>query len=256
MPDISDYDSINYDYTKYWEGRDYENLVEQKALENLLPTKGDAILDVGGSFGRLAPIYTKRFKKATILDYSQIALNQAKDLAKKRNITNLTTVKGDAYNMPFEDNSFDTVIMIRVMHHIENPQKLIKELYRVTKPGGFLILEMANKIHLKARIRSVLKKDFSFIQDETPIKLGASKEDPEKGIFYNFHPAAIQKILEAEGFNIIKKLSVSNLRLPPSIKSKMPLSTLLLSDKLITPIFTKLNLGPSIWFKAIKPKNE
>ncbi len=256
MPNISDYDSIGYDYTKYWEGRSYENLAEKKALEKLLPNSGDTILDVGGSFGRLAPIYTKRFKHATILDYSQIALDQAKNLAKQQKITNLTTAKGDAYDMPFENDSFDTVIIIRVMHHIEDPQKLIKELYRIIQPGGTLILEMANKIHLKARIRSVLKRDFSFIQDKTPIKLGASKEDPKKGIFYNFHPKAIQRTLEESGFSISKKLSVSNLRLPPTIKKKLPLSTLLLSDKMITPVFTQLNLGPSIWFKATKTKSE
>lgn len=46
-------------------------------------------------------------------------------------------IVGDIHNLPFEDNSIDAIICIAVLEHVEEPQKAVREMYRVLKPGGY-----------------------------------------------------------------------------------------------------------------------
>jgi len=47
-------------------------------------------------------------------------------------------------DLPFEDNSFDYVISLQVLEHVENPRPLLKEMYRVLKPGGEAVVRCEN----------------------------------------------------------------------------------------------------------------
>ncbi len=49
-------------------------------------------------------------------------------------------VFADVYALPFEDNSFDTAILTQVIEHLEKPEKAIKEINRILKPGGKLFV--------------------------------------------------------------------------------------------------------------------
>ena len=47
-------------------------------------------------------------------------------------------VAGEAENLPYAQESFETVLLFGVIHHLENPEKVINEVKRVLKPGGCL----------------------------------------------------------------------------------------------------------------------
>ncbi len=49
-------------------------------------------------------------------------------------------IVGDIHALPLDDNSFDAIICIAVLEHVENPIQAFKEMYRVLKPGGYLFL--------------------------------------------------------------------------------------------------------------------
>ncbi|WP_226990695.1 class I SAM-dependent methyltransferase [Methanosarcina acetivorans] len=55
-----------------------------------------------------------------------------------RDIRNIKLIKGDAHNLPFDDNSFDLVYAITVIQEIPDKNKVLKEIKRVLKPGGIL----------------------------------------------------------------------------------------------------------------------
>lgn len=46
-------------------------------------------------------------------------------------------IVGDIHDLPLEDNSVDAIICIAILEHVEEPQKAVKEMYRVLKPGGY-----------------------------------------------------------------------------------------------------------------------
>lgn len=56
--------------------------------------------------------------------------------AKKFGYANSRIIEFDGSHLPFEDNSVDHFICTEVLEHVEEPQQLIAEMYRVTKPGG------------------------------------------------------------------------------------------------------------------------
>ncbi|MBA3766037.1 MAG: methyltransferase domain-containing protein [Acidobacteria bacterium] len=51
-------------------------------------------------------------------------------------------IRSPLHQIPTESNHFDAILCIAVMEHVENPEEVVPELYRVLKPGGHLILEV------------------------------------------------------------------------------------------------------------------
>lgn len=244
--EIADYDESKYDYTSFWKDRAYEDQSEKRILQKLLPESGEAILDIGGGYGRLAPLYVGRYKRAVILDYSQSSLDKAHLLAEQKDWKNLQTRRGNAYQLPFANQEFDTVLMVRVLHHLEKPEVTLGEINRVLKPGGVLILEMANKIHLKARLKQWLQGNFKFTRQESPQKIDAGG-----GIILNYHPDYVRKLLEDTSFSIEKKRAASNLRIP-FLKKFLPLRLHLLFDSIFQLPFSTFNFAPSLLLRCRK----
>lgn len=248
--DITDYDQSGYDYTKFWQVRQYEDQAERLALKKLLPQKGESLIDLGGGFGRLTDLYAPNFIACTLFDYSQASLDQAQIRFGQAGITNVKTVKGDLYNLPFLNESFNNALMIRVIHHLKEPKKAFKEINRILKKDGFFILEFPNKVHLKVIIKSWLRGNFDFPKDLSPIQRSFSD-----GIFYNYHPQFIITLLKDSGFKILRKISVSNLR-SPFLKKLVPLKILLFFENLLQDIspfsFSHFYFGPSIFLLCQK----
>lgn len=75
--------------------------------------------------------FYKRFKKMKNLEYTTTDLNSP-----------LADVKADICNLPFANNSFNTVFCNHVLEHIPDDSKAMQELYRILKPGGMAILQI------------------------------------------------------------------------------------------------------------------
>ena len=75
--------------------------------------------------------FLKRFKNLKNLDYTTADLESP-----------IADVKMDIREMPFDDNSFDSLMCNHVLEHIDNELKATKEIYRVLKPGGWAILQV------------------------------------------------------------------------------------------------------------------
>lgn len=251
---ISYYDDSHYDYKKYWETRRYENQAEKIALKKLLadiPKKGK-IIDIGGGFGRLVPNYALLFKSCLLIEPSEKLLKEAEKVCQK--YKNVTLQKSFVEKLPVGDESFDVALMVRVAHHLSDLQTMIKEVKRILKPGGFFILEFANKTHVKKRLEAIFHFNWHFFTDHTPESLKTKRfSNP----FFNYHPNQIKTLLLSNEFKIIKCLSVSNFR-HSWLKKIFPLPLLLFFESCIQIINSKLSIlnyhGPSIFVLAQKKK--
>lgn len=242
------YDS--YDYPSYWIGREYEHRSEVIALKNFLakiPKRGK-LIEIGAGFGRLAPIYLPQVEWAVLVDPSGKLLQLASsNLAPS--FSNFSITRGQAENLPAQiKEDFDIAVMVRVLHHIENPQVVIKEISKSLKPDGYLIIEFANKIHFKARIRALLRGDFFFSRNRKSLDLSTGPGDIR---FLNHHPQKIIGSLQKSGFKIIDKLSVSNFR-SIGLEKILPLPLLLLLERIMQKFASPFFFGPSIFVLAKK----
>ena len=100
--------------------------------------KGEHILEVGVGTGKNFSFYPEHVRM-TAIDFSPKMLEQAKQ-KKERKQLDVHLDLMDVERLYFADNSFDTVVASFVFCSVPHPRKGLKELYRVLKPGGQLIL--------------------------------------------------------------------------------------------------------------------
>ena len=109
-------------------------------LTKVKQLKPESILDVGAGEGFTLEMFRKNNigKKLEGIEYMDEAIEFGKKLHPQVKIK-----KGDIYNLPYKDNSFDVIICTEVMEHIEDPAKALEELKRVTK--YYIILSVPNE---------------------------------------------------------------------------------------------------------------
>lgn len=247
----------HYDYKKYWVGREYEHKSEVKALKKLLKKinrKDLEILEIGGGFGRLVHVYLPFAKKAILTDPSSTLLKHAREENKSQNLV-IKTLKAEEISKITQHSKKDLILMIRVLHHIKDIDQLFFSINKSLKPGGYFILEFANKVHGKSTIRQVISGNTTYLWDIFPIDIRSKRNKAKKTIpFINYHPDFIQDKLKNSNFRIVKKLSVSNLR-SSQLKKLLPLDTLVNLESRLQKPFSSLNFGPSIFVLAQKRKS-
>lgn len=111
-----------------------------RKISGFLPLdKKTLILDVGSGTGNLIELLIKRKDyKITGLDLSPEMVKISKNKFTKNK--NVTIIEGSALKMPFKNNKFDLVTCLHSFHHHPNSLKSLREMYRVLKPGGTIII--------------------------------------------------------------------------------------------------------------------
>jgi demethylmenaquinone methyltransferase/2-methoxy-6-polyprenyl-1,4-benzoquinol methylase len=117
----------------------YDRVISSPDPERLkhllrLPTSG-RLLDAGGGTGRASCALRPLVGKLVISDPSGPMLQQAAARGA------LEAIQGSSERLPFEDESFDRIMVVDALHHFHNQQTAINELLRVLKPGGRLLIE-------------------------------------------------------------------------------------------------------------------
>jgi ubiquinone/menaquinone biosynthesis C-methylase UbiE len=98
-----------------------------------LPIQGK-LLDVGGGTGRVASAIHDLVDEITLADESfGMLANSPRD--------SFRSVCGGSESLPFADESFERVIMVDALHHVADHAYTAREMFRVLKPGGVLVIE-------------------------------------------------------------------------------------------------------------------
>lgn len=252
--DVTFYDKYNYDYSTYWTSRSYEHEAEVYALKTILhDSSGDWFVDIGGSYGRHIPIYQGKYAGCVLLDYSLNSLRQASDELTRQNITTVFPVAANAYHLPFQDNVFEGGMMIRVLHHIENPDAALDEIIRTFRDRGRFVLEFPNKLHAKSVIKAIARGDTTYLSSPKPVQVqtikpeGSCNADP--GIMLNFAPKHIRNLLSNRNVTITSSTAISFLRMP-IFKKLIGTKALVQIEKVLQKILGNTTLTPSIIFST------
>jgi phosphatidylethanolamine/phosphatidyl-N-methylethanolamine N-methyltransferase len=106
------------------------------ALLNVFP--GAKLLEVGIGTGLSLPLLSKNID-ITGIDLSQKMLDHARKRVKDLKLKNVRLVKMDATKLEFPDNSFDRVLAAYFISTVPDPVKVVEEMKRVCRPGGYLV---------------------------------------------------------------------------------------------------------------------
>jgi ubiquinone/menaquinone biosynthesis C-methylase UbiE len=98
------------------------------------------LLDVGCASGSITIGLAKAVEpgQVTGVDISKIEIERGQERAVDNKISNILFEVGSAYQLDFPDKSFDALFSHNVLEHLSAPDKALKEMHRVLKPGGII----------------------------------------------------------------------------------------------------------------------
>lgn len=96
---------------------------------------GERVLDIGAGTGTSSVEYAQDGAEVVASDFSEGMVAEG-----RRRYPQLEFVIADAMDLPFADNSFDVVTSSVALRNVHDPRQALREAYRVTKPGGRLVI--------------------------------------------------------------------------------------------------------------------
>jgi len=201
---VIDYEGSQYK-SEFWESQDreYEDAVERLAIRRLLPGHGGRIAEIGAGFGRLADLY-QGYEQIILFDYSRTLLQDA--VSRWGNDPRFVFVAGNIYQLPLATGSLDSLMMVRVMHHLAEVPQALRQIERVLHKRSVAVVEYANKRNLKAIGRWLLNRQHWSPFDLAPIEFVA--------LNFDFHPQWMNKQVAEASLILRQQVAVSHFRLP------------------------------------------
>lgn len=153
------YDSMFYPGQDYFEDTSFIPILRAQTKltwrheRTILPRHGMrpgiAVADICCGIGDFAVLAQKEFQPSRIvaLDHSKPSLAYARKVAAEFGVTGIEYTYGDASEMLLEDNQFDFVSCRHSLQVFNQPELLLKELYRIVKPGGRVYITNEKNSH-------------------------------------------------------------------------------------------------------------
>lgn len=142
----------------------FSEKVREKAIALAGVKEGKLALDVGAGTGFMTEILMEKGLFVVAMDQSKAMLERMRKKFSDRD--RVVYLIGEAEVIPLLDNSVDYVFANMCLHHVENPDRAIREMVRVLKPGGKLI------------ITDLDEHNFTFLKEEHHDRwMGFKRED-------------------------------------------------------------------------------
>ena len=126
-----------YDFAESFDSGAYKAMLE--GIKKIVP-EGANVLDCAAGTGELSIAAAEKAGHVLCTDMSLQMLERARKKSAKKGIKNISFEERDIFSLPDEDNTYDVAIAGNVLHLLEEPEKAVRELCRVTKQGGRVIL--------------------------------------------------------------------------------------------------------------------
>jgi len=156
MAKTEPFDNHLKEYEEWFDGNRFVYLSELEAIKKVIPTSGRGI-EVGiGSGLFAAPLGIKE------------GCDPSDEMRSKAEKRELTTTKCVAENLPYKSSSVDYVLMVTTICFVDDTNKTFKEISRVLKPGGSVVVAFVDKdspvgkLYLKNKEKSLFYKEATF----------------------------------------------------------------------------------------------
>ncbi len=126
-----------YDIAESFNGKVYKEML---SVTKAMVPAGANVLDTAAGTGELSLAASVKAWHVTCTDMSEKMLKKARSKAILKNIKNISFEKRNICHLPDKDKSYDAVIAGNVLHLLDNPRQAVRELYRVTRDGGKILL--------------------------------------------------------------------------------------------------------------------
>lgn len=155
---------------------------------------GGALIDVGCGNGSLQAFLPPSFS------YLGVDINRYANFPASGK---LIEVDLNARQFPIDSGIADIVVSVETIEHLENPRGLFRELHRIVKPGGLVILTTPNQLSLLSKITLVFKNQFNAFQDAS-------------------YPAHITALLEGDLVRIAREVGLVDIEVSYTGSGRIP----------------------------------
>ena len=128
---------------RFWVEAPHPFITPERLRSVLEPSSGERVLEVGPGTGYYSlPVarWLEPGGRLDVLDIQQEMLDHTLGQAAAEGIANISAARADAREMPFSDDSFDAAFLVTVLGEIPDQDAALRELRRVVKPGGRIVV--------------------------------------------------------------------------------------------------------------------
>lgn len=100
----------------------------------------DTVLDSGSGPGVVVCRFAETVRQAVGIDLTEAMLSEARASQARRNLRNVAWVRGDVTALPFAGEQFSIVVSRFTLHHLPDPAAAVREMARVCRPGGRIVV--------------------------------------------------------------------------------------------------------------------
>ncbi|MGD2055104.1 MAG: class I SAM-dependent methyltransferase [Gammaproteobacteria bacterium] len=173
-----------------------------------LPEDPEArILEIGCSNGNTGALALAMNKCGT---YIGVEIHEAAALKAGEKISEVLTGDVERMELPWEDNSFDTLILSEVLEHLVDPWKILRKLHPYLKPGALVFASSPNVSHHRI-IRMLLKGEWNLtddgIMDRTHLRW--------------FTPKTFAAMFEDSGYEVVKLEPMTPLKFQAKLQNAL-----------------------------------
>jgi ubiquinone/menaquinone biosynthesis C-methylase UbiE len=118
----------------------------------------DTTLDVACGPGLVVCAFAPHVRHATGIDITPAMLEQARQLQAEKGLRNVSWIEGDVSRLPFADGEFSVVTSRYAFHHFADPRAVLREMIRVMKPGGAIVIADSAPAATKAEAFNRMEK--------------------------------------------------------------------------------------------------